>query len=64
MKEKVGIYFYKNLFGQNKYICIASANGALAVDSLFGTDSLSIKKKVPKLNLGTYLMVDELVFKI
>lgn len=60
----IGIYFYKNVIGKNKYICTASVKGAQAVDSLFGLDVADIKKKVPKWNLGTYLIIDGTVFTL
>ncbi|MGR8824717.1 hypothetical protein [Leuconostoc mesenteroides] len=60
----IGIYFYKNIIGKNKYICTTSVKGPQAVDSLFGLDVLDLKKKVPKLNLGTYLIIDGTVFTL
>jgi len=43
----IGIYFYKNIIGKNKYICTASVKCAQGVDSLFGLDVADVKKKVP-----------------
>lgn len=64
MKDTVIIYFYKNILGQNKYLGTASVSGAQSTNSLFGLDVLDMKKKAPKWNLGTYLTIDGLIFKI
>lgn len=64
VKDTVIIYFYKNILGQNKYLGTASVSGAQSTNSLFGLDVLDMKKKAPKWNLGTYLTIDGLIFKI
>jgi hypothetical protein len=64
VKDTVIIYFYKNILGQNKYLGTASVSGAQSINSLFGLDVLDMKKKAPKWNLGTYLTIDGLIFKI
>lgn len=64
VKDTVIIYFYKNILGQNKYLGAASVSGAQSINSLFGLDVLDMKKKAPKWNLGTYLTIDGLIFKI
>ncbi|PAV33115.1 hypothetical protein CI791_07620 [Leuconostoc lactis] len=64
MNEKTGIYFYKNIFGQNKYIATTSSNSVWGVDMKFSDAKDRLKKRVPKLNLGTYLLIDGTVFKL
>lgn len=62
--DKIAIYFYKSIFGKNKYICTSSVNNAQQIDLLFGSYVEVIKKKVPKWNLGTYLIIKGYIFKI
>lgn len=64
MNEKVAIYFYKNIIGQNKYLATSSTSSGQGVDMMFGQSKKEFNKKVPKLNLGTYLLIDGKIFKI
>lgn len=64
MAEKIGIYFYKNIIGQNKYLATSSASSGQGVDMMFSQAKEEFNKKVPKLNLGTYLLIDGKIFKI
>ena len=64
MEQKVAIYFYKNIFSQNKYLSTGSANGAQGTDLLLNSATEHVYKKIPKLNLGKYALIDGIVFKI
>lgn len=64
MEQKIAIYFYKNIFGQNKYIATTSSKTVWGVDMIFSDALDHLNKKVPKLNLGTYLLIDGTVFKL
>ncbi|MBZ5985026.1 hypothetical protein KIJ05_07830 [Leuconostoc gelidum subsp. gasicomitatum] len=64
MEREVGIYFYKNIFGQNKYIATSTVNGGQGVDMILSQSVKGFNKKVPKLNLGTYLLIDGIIFKL
>ncbi|CAH0416142.1 hypothetical protein KAR50_05790 [Periweissella fabaria] len=64
MQEKIVIYFYKNLVGQNKYLATATANSAQGTDALLSSVEEQLYKKIPKLNLGKYVLIDGVVFKI
>lgn len=64
MNERIVIFFYKNIFGQNKYLSTGTANGAQGTDRLLSSATEHVYKKIPKLNLGKYALVDVIVFKI
>ncbi|MBZ5995394.1 hypothetical protein KII97_02580 [Leuconostoc gelidum subsp. gasicomitatum] len=64
MEQKVGIYFYKNIFCQRKYIATSTIKNAQDVDMILSFPKEKLSKKVPKINLGTYLLIDGKVFKL
>lgn len=64
MEQKAGIYFYKNIFYQRKYIATSTIGNAQGIDMMFNFPKEGLSKKVPKLNLGTYLLIDGKVFKL
>ncbi len=64
MEEKVGIYFYKNILGQNKYIATTCTRSGQGIDMMFSHSVKEFNIKVPKINLGTYLSIDGEIFKL
>lgn len=64
MQEKTVIYFYKNLVGQNKYLATATVTSAQGTDALLSSIEEHLYKKIPKLNLGKYALIDGVVFKL
>ncbi|TDM36260.1 hypothetical protein [Leuconostoc citreum] len=64
MEEKAAVFFYKNFLGQNKYIATSSIRSGQGMDLMFSHSKEEFDKKVPKWNLGMYLLIDGTVFKL